>query len=32
MVNYNGAIAQNVKASGSGTGYVESGIFPFYIW
>jgi hypothetical protein len=31
-VNYNNAIAQNVKASGSGTGNVESAIFPFYIF
>jgi hypothetical protein len=32
IVNYNTAIAQNVKCSGKGTGNVESGIFPFYIW
>ena len=32
MVNSNNAIAQNVKCSGSGTGNVESGIFPFYLW
>ena len=32
MVNYNNAIAQNVKASGKGTGNVISGIFPFYLW
>jgi hypothetical protein len=32
MVYFNPAIAQNVKCSGKGTGNVESGIFPFYIW
>jgi hypothetical protein len=31
-VNYNNAIAQNVKCSGSATGNVTSGVFPFYLW
>lgn len=31
-VNYNSAIAQNVKASGKATGNVASGVFPFYLW
>jgi hypothetical protein len=32
IVNYNAAIAQNVKCSGKATGNVASGIFPFFLW
>jgi hypothetical protein len=32
MVDYNNAIAQNVKCSGKGRGNMESGVFPFYLW
>jgi hypothetical protein len=31
-VNYNAAVAQNVKCSGKATGNVASGIFPFFLW
>jgi hypothetical protein len=31
-VNYNSAIAQNVRCSGSATGNVYADIFPFYLW
>ena len=32
VVNYNAAIAQNVKCSGKATGNVVSVVFPFYLW
>jgi hypothetical protein len=32
IVNYNAAIAQNVKCSGKATGNVVSVVFPFYLW
>jgi hypothetical protein len=31
-VKYTKAIAQNIKASGKGTGNMTTGIFPFYLW